>query len=214
MHLWTPGDGLTQRAFLIAGLFSSIFVQLHPESFKKKNKIKSTVGKPIRESKCNHFSESNEAGGKPTTGAESIGCCVELSWWLPDSESGAKSDLVKFTSVMGQPMDQRSEKEWGKLRERKSTESSEAQRELLQFGGVLNLSAPQFLHQANVIMAPCGPVHLPVPFCLAKGRVSIFLDKLLSILTSWGFGFFIYKRKAHSSSCLTEMLWELMSGGL
>lgn len=116
MHLRTPGDGLTQRAFFIAGLFSSIFVQLHPESFKKKNKIKSIVGKPIRESKCSRFSESNEAGGKPTTGAESIGCCVELSWWLRDSESGAKSDLVKFLSVAGQPMDQRSEKEWGKLR--------------------------------------------------------------------------------------------------
>lgn len=141
---------------------------------------------------------------------------MALSWWQPDSESGAKSDLVKFTPEAGQPMDQRSGKEWGKLREGKGTEASEAQRELLQrvggrFGGVLKLSAPWFLHQADVIMAPCGPVHVPVPFFLVEGRVGIFLDKLSSILTSWGLGFFIYKRKAHTSSCLTEMLWELMS---
>lgn len=101
----------------MASLFSNIFVQLHPEPFKKKNKIKSIVGIPIRESKCSHFSESNEAGGKPTPGAELIGCCAVLSWWQPDSESGAKTDLVKFTPKARQSMDQRSGKEWGKLRE-------------------------------------------------------------------------------------------------
>ena len=58
-----------------------------------------------------------------------------------------------------------------------------AQRELLwriggRLGGVLKLSAPWFLHRADVIMAPRGPVHVPVPFFLAEGRVSIFLDKL------------------------------------
>ena len=86
-----------------------------------------------------------------------------------------KEPFVQVRSPAGQPVDQHSGKELGKLRERKGAEvsvlhvSTERQSycqkggEGSKFGGVLNLWGPWFLHQADVIMALHGPIRVPAP---------------------------------------------------
>lgn len=185
--LKTPWDGLEQRASFVAGLLYRIFMQFCPESLKQE-KEKSIVGKPIRASKWNSFSEPNKAeGALSSTGRLNMILWFFFggSWTRIWEQRAVCSSLLPSSTIHELTLRRRARENEGRgrrsglsvyvwARSHKPCQSRGGR------GGAFHPSTTRFLHRPNGaqqrhLAGATLPCWILAPPLSGSGRTSIFM---------------------------------------